>query len=167
MKLQPESLAKTLAPHDFPGLDMSEYLKLQPRAPSPLLGLSSHVPIPSHRLSGHHVLSVRMFSKEQLNDLFNLAQTLRMFVHKERPLDHILKGKVMSSIFYEVSTRTSCSFSAAMQRLGGKVIHMDATSSSVKKGETLEVQGSERSNITGMFRTMFPVNLFSRFGDIV
>nr|CAD7402532.1 unnamed protein product [Timema cristinae] len=91
IKLQPESLAKTLAPHDFPGLDMSEYLKLQPRAPSPLLGLSSHVPIPSHRLSGHHVLSVRMFSKEQLNDLFNLAQTLRMFVHKERPLDHILK----------------------------------------------------------------------------
>nr|CAD7200386.1 unnamed protein product [Timema douglasi] len=48
------------------------------------------------------------------------------------------QGKVMSSIFYEVSTRTSCSFSAAMQRLGGKVIHMDATSSSVKKGETLE-----------------------------
>lgn len=44
----------------------------------------------------------------------------------------------MASIFYEVSTRTSCSFSAAMQRLGGTVIHMDETSSSVKKGETLE-----------------------------
>lgn len=44
----------------------------------------------------------------------------------------------MASIFYEVSTRTSCSFSAAMQRLGGKVIHVDETSSSVKKGETLE-----------------------------
>ena len=44
----------------------------------------------------------------------------------------------MASIFYEVSTRTSCSFSAAMLRLGGQVIHMDETSSSVKKGETLE-----------------------------
>ena len=44
----------------------------------------------------------------------------------------------MASIFYEVSTRTSCSFSAAMLRLGGQVIHMDGTSSSVKKGETLE-----------------------------
>lgn len=44
----------------------------------------------------------------------------------------------MASIFYEVSTRTSCSFSAAFQRLGGNVIHMDETSSSVKKGETLE-----------------------------
>ena len=44
----------------------------------------------------------------------------------------------MASIFYEASTRTSCSFSAAMQRLGGRVIYMDETSSSVKKGESLE-----------------------------
>lgn len=43
----------------------------------------------------------------------------------------------MASIFYEVSTRTSCSFSAAMQRLGGKVIYVDETSSSVQKGESL------------------------------
>lgn len=44
----------------------------------------------------------------------------------------------MASIFYEASTRTSCSFAAAMERLGGKVIYMDGTTSSVKKGETLE-----------------------------
>jgi len=44
----------------------------------------------------------------------------------------------MASIFYEASTRTSCSFSAAMQRLGGRVIYMDKVSSSVKKGESLE-----------------------------
>lgn len=92
----------------------------------------------THGLIGKHVLSVDMFSKEQLNDIFNLAQTFRVYVAKERPLDHILKGKIMASIFYEVSTRTSCSFAAAMQRLGGKVIYMDETSSSVKKGETLE-----------------------------
>ncbi|KAE8740857.1 CAD protein [Frankliniella occidentalis] len=89
-------------------------------------------------LIGAHVLSVKMFSKDHLNEIFNLAQTMRAFVLKERNLDHILKGKIMASIFYEVSTRTSCSFSAAMLRLGGQVIHMDETSSSVKKGETLE-----------------------------
>ena len=44
----------------------------------------------------------------------------------------------MASVFYEVSTRTACSFSAAMQRLGGKVIYSDETSSSSKKGETIE-----------------------------
>lgn len=44
----------------------------------------------------------------------------------------------MASVFYEVSTRTSGSFDSAMLRLGGSVIHMDDTKSSVKKGETLE-----------------------------
>ncbi|EFA10197.1 multifunctional protein r [Tribolium castaneum] len=91
-----------------------------------------------HSLANKHILSVDMFTKDQLNDIFNLAQTFRVNVSKERAVDHILKGKVMASIFYEVSTRTSCSFAAAMQRLGGGVIYMDETSSSVKKGETLE-----------------------------
>ncbi|XP_059222628.1 CAD protein [Stomoxys calcitrans] len=89
-------------------------------------------------LLGRHVLSVDMFSKEQLNDIFNLAQMLKSRVSKDRPVDDLLKGKIMASVFYEVSTRTSCSFAAAMQRLGGRVIYMDETSSSVKKGETLE-----------------------------
>ena len=44
----------------------------------------------------------------------------------------------MASMFYEASTRTSCSFSAAMQRLGGSVIHFNEASSSVKKGESMD-----------------------------
>jgi len=40
-------------------------------------------------------------------------------------------------MFYEASTRTSCSFSAAMQRLGGSVIYSDQHSSSLSKGESL------------------------------
>ena len=59
-------------------------------------------------------------------------------MRNERQIDTILRGKVMASIFYEVSTRTACSFSAAMERLGGKVIYSDETSSSNKKGETIE-----------------------------
>ncbi|XP_061712255.1 CAD protein [Cydia pomonella] len=89
-------------------------------------------------LFGKSILTVDSFGKETLNDIFNLAQFMKTSVSKGRYLDDILRGKVMSSIFYEVSTRTSCSFAAAMQRLGGSVIHTDATSSSAKKGETLE-----------------------------
>lgn len=96
----------------------------------------------SHRqrsdLFGKSILTVDSFSKDTLNDIFNLAQFMKTSVNKGRNLDDILRGKVMASIFYEVSTRTSCSFAAAMQRLGGSVIHTDATSSSAKKGETLE-----------------------------
>lgn len=40
-------------------------------------------------------------------------------------------------MFYEVSTRTSSSFSAAMQRLGGSVVHFSEATSSSQKGESL------------------------------
>ncbi|XP_063698921.1 multifunctional protein r [Culicoides brevitarsis] len=93
---------------------------------------------PARNLTGKDILSVDMFTKDMLNDVFNLAQTFKAQVVKGRPLDEVLRGKVMASMFYEVSTRTCCSFAAAMQRLGGRVIYMDETSSSVKKGETLE-----------------------------
>lgn len=90
-------------------------------------------------LSGKNILSVAMFTiKEQLNDIYNLASIFKSRVHKDRTCDDVLRGKVMASCFYEVSTRTCCSFAAAMQRLGGRVIYMDETSSSVKKGESLE-----------------------------
>lgn len=57
----------------------------------------------THGLVGKHILASSMFTKEQLNDVFNLAQILKGKVCKERPIDDILRGKVMASIFYEVS----------------------------------------------------------------
>ena len=44
----------------------------------------------------------------------------------------------MALMFYEVSTRTSSSFAAAMQRLGGSVVSISSKDSSAKKGESLE-----------------------------
>lgn len=41
-----------------------------------------------------HVLTVSDFTKDQLHQLFNLAHHYRLNVIKERPLDHVLKGKV-------------------------------------------------------------------------
>lgn len=75
-----------------------------------LLDLVPHHSHTHHNLTNKHVLSVDTFTKDQLNDIFNLAQTFRIYVAKDRPLDHILKGKIMASIFYEVSTRTSCRY---------------------------------------------------------
>lgn len=108
---------------------------------SPQAGQPQILPHPQtspllHPLVGQHILSVRQFSKEQMSHLFNVAHTLRLMVQKERPLD-ILKGKVMASMFYEVSTRTSSSFAAAMHRLGGSVVHFCESTSSTQKGESL------------------------------
>lgn len=91
-----------------------------------------------HGLHGKHILSATMFSKEQLNDIFNLAHIFKNRVAKDRNTVDVLRGKIMASIFYEASTRTSCSFAAAMLRLGGQVINMNESTSSVQKGETLE-----------------------------
>ena len=49
-----------------------------------------------------------------------------------------LKGQLLACVFMEPSTRTSCSFMAAIQRLGGTSILVNEQGSSAKKGETLE-----------------------------
>lgn len=45
--------------------------------------------------------------------------------------------QVLANVFYENSTRTSASFAAAMQRLGGSVLQISSSTSSAKKGESL------------------------------
>ncbi len=82
-----------------------------------------------------------MFDRDTLYNIFNLAETFKLCVKMDQTstfVDHIMRGKVMALMFYEASTRTSCSFAAAMQRLGGKIINMEESNSSVKKGESLE-----------------------------
>ena len=61
----------------------------------------------------------------------------QVFADKCSNSNLLFQGRVMASMFYEVSTRTSSSFGAAMQRLGGSVIFMKETDSSAKKGESL------------------------------
>ena len=83
------------------------------------------------------VLSVKDFTRSDLHSLFTVAQEMRLAVERQGVLN-ILQGRVLATMFYEPSTRTSSSFDAAMQRLGGRVVAVDANSSSVKKGETLQ-----------------------------
>jgi aspartate carbamoyltransferase catalytic subunit len=49
----------------------------------------------------------------------------------------LLKHRVLANVFYEPSTRTSCSFASAMLRLGGSVLAVNESTSSAAKGETL------------------------------
>ena len=99
------------------------------------LHLAGHwTPLPGfHR---KHILTVKQFAKEDIHDLFSLAHEMQLQVEKSGTLD-ILKGKILATLFYEPSTRTSSSFDAAMKRCGGQVIQVVADTSSVKKGESL------------------------------
>ena len=92
------------------------------------------------RLPFKAITSVKQWDKALLYRLFQVAAQMRSAVQTGRnsELASVLKGRVMASVFYEASTRTSCSFIAAMERLGGSVIALhDMGNTSVKKGESL------------------------------
>ncbi|KAJ1976782.1 Carbamoyl-phosphate synthase [Dimargaris xerosporica] len=83
-----------------------------------------------------HILSVRQFTRDELHILFGVAQEMRTMVERHGMIN-LLPGLIMCSMFFEPSTRTQCSFTTAMQRLGGSVVTADAMSSSMAKGESL------------------------------
>jgi carbamoyl-phosphate synthase/aspartate carbamoyltransferase/dihydroorotase/carbamoyl-phosphate synthase/aspartate carbamoyltransferase len=89
-------------------------------------------------LYGQDVLSVAQFDRETLAYVFGRAHEMRELVERVGSC-HLLTGRVLACLFYEPSTRTSASFIAAMERLGGGVIPITqgVQFSSVSKGESL------------------------------
>ncbi|GAB4263389.1 MAG: aspartate carbamoyltransferase [Candidatus Promineifilaceae bacterium] len=92
----------------------------------------------SNGLTGQDILSVSQFDREMQSYIFARAREMRTMVERVGGVD-LLKGRVVACLFYEPSTRTSSSFIAAMERLGGSVIPITqgVQFSSVSKGETL------------------------------
>ena len=75
------------------------------------------------------------FSKEELDELFDRADDIRL--HPEK-YAHACEGKKMATCFFEPSTRTRLSHETAMLNLGGKVMGFPSGNvSSATKGETV------------------------------
>ncbi len=90
-----------------------------------------------HSFYGRDVVSVNQFSRDDLSYIFKVADEMRALVRRVGATD-LLKGHILGNLFYEPSTRTSSSFIAAMERLGGSVIPIHGVQySSVSKGESL------------------------------
>lgn len=86
---------------------------------------------------GKDIISVSQFKRGDLEYIFGVAHEMRGMVERIGTFD-LLKGKILANLFYEPSTRTSSSFTAAMERLGGSVIPINEVRySSVSKGESL------------------------------
>jgi len=101
---------------------------------------SPHLPFGENKNAewyGKDIISVRQFRREDLEYVFGVAHEMRGMVERVGTFD-LLKGKILANLFYEPSTRTSSSFIAAMERLGGSVISINEVKySSVSKGESL------------------------------
>lgn len=89
------------------------------------------------KFKGRDIISIKDFSKKEINFILNYSKKMTPYAKSEKNTD-ILKGKILSSLFFEPSTRTRLSFETAMNRLGGNVIGFaDPTATSQKKGESL------------------------------
>lgn len=90
-----------------------------------------------------HILRAQQFSRAQMEGFFADADQLRADLenpHKREEFSDYLIDRVLFNIFYEPSTRTRMSFSAAAEYLGMRVVSTEnaAEFSSHTKGETLE-----------------------------
>jgi len=86
---------------------------------------------------GRDVISIKDFSKKEINHILSYAKKMMSYAKGEKNTD-ILNGKILSTLFFEPSTRTRLSFESAMNRLGGRVIGFaDPSGTSQKKGESL------------------------------
>ncbi|HBY92810.1 MAG TPA: aspartate carbamoyltransferase [Chloroflexi bacterium] len=92
----------------------------------------------SNGFYGQDILAVSQFDRDHLEYIFALARRMHEIVQRQGGLD-LLKHRVLAALFYEPSTRTSASFIASMERLGGSVIPITqgVQFSSVSKGESL------------------------------
>jgi len=68
---------------------------------------------------GCNLLSINDLTNQQIYGLFELAKVLEPWNRSVIPL---VTGNVMSTLFFQPSTRTRMSFETAMHRLGGFVI---------------------------------------------
>ncbi len=86
----------------------------------------------SHR----HILDLATFSLEDFNSVLELANRFKDVPTKGTRKLPALQGRLITTLFFEPSTRTRSSFELAAKRLSADVQSFTPTSSSLSKGET-------------------------------
>jgi len=86
---------------------------------------------------GAHILSVNQFDRADVERIFQVADSMEPYAHRER-MTKVLDGAILGNMFFEPSTRTRLSFGCAFNLLGGEVRETtDVKTSSISKGESL------------------------------
>jgi aspartate carbamoyltransferase catalytic subunit len=89
------------------------------------------------KLSQKHLLGIKDITEKDINLIFETAENFKEVIN--RPIKKVpsLRDITIANIFFENSTRTRLSFERAEKRLSADVVNFSASTSSVKKGETL------------------------------
>jgi len=109
------------------------------------------------------LISITDITKEDYKTILDLAETF-----EKKPKQKLLENYVVASLFFEPSTRTRLSFESAASQLGAKIVGFtDASSSSVKKGETLKDTIMMVSNYADIIVMRHPKEGSSRYASEV
>jgi aspartate carbamoyltransferase catalytic subunit len=89
------------------------------------------------QLSVNHLLGIKDITKNDIQLILDTALNFKEVIN--RPIKKVpsLRDVTIANLFFENSTRTRLSFELAQKRLSADTINFSASSSSVKKGETL------------------------------
>jgi aspartate carbamoyltransferase catalytic subunit len=88
-------------------------------------------------LLGQDLLSMAQLSREGIVEVLEVAEAFAEVSRRPVPKVPTLRGRQVTSLFFEESTRTRLSFETAARRLSADVASLAIASSSVKKGESL------------------------------
>ena len=89
------------------------------------------------KLSQKHLLGIKDITRDDIELIFETADNFKEVIN--RPIKKVpsLRDVTIANVFFENSTRTRLSFELAEKRLSADVVNFSASTSSVKKGETL------------------------------
>lgn len=89
------------------------------------------------KLSQKHLLGIKDITRDDIELIFETADNFKEIIN--RPIKKVpsLRDVTIANVFFENSTRTRLSFELAEKRLSADVVNFSASTSSVKKGETL------------------------------
>ena len=101
-----------------------------------------------------HFLSVDDFSKEQIDEIFDIADGLK----KGRLAISLKERSVLALLFQKPSTRTRTSFEVAIVKLGGAAIYIDPSTSQISRGESI----SDTAKVLSSYVDFLAARMFSQ-----
>ena len=114
-------------------------------------------------MQNRSLVSITDYNREDYLEVLDRAAKF-----EENPLQNLLSGTLVATLFFEPSTRTRLSFETAVHRLGGQLIGFsDAYSTSVSKGETLKDTIKMVSNYSDLIVIRHPLEGSARYASEV
>jgi len=114
-------------------------------------------------MKNKNLVSITDFTKDEYMRILELATEF-----EKKPRQDILNGFVISTLFFEPSTRTRLSFETAINGLGGRVVGFsDSGATSASKGETLHDTIKMVSNYADLIVMRHPLEGSARLASEV